>query len=113
MEYVSHKIIDSLFKKLSENATMSKIEKVSKVPLKNAIQRIIKSIEDPSNSKLINSHLIEPVSVSVSDHMRPYTLAITCTFASIACLLIILIGITAHTNRVVRSRPHIKVKELM
>ena len=104
MEYVSQKIINSLFKKLSENATMSKIEDLSRVPLTNAVQHIIKSVEDPSNSKLINSHLIEPVSESLHDNLKPYALAITCIFASIAILLVIVVGITAHTSRVLRRQ---------
>lgn len=99
LDYAGQKIVDSALKSLSDNATMSQIEALSDRPLKNAVQRILSSIEDPVNNELINTHLIQPISVYMHNSMKPYALAIICLFALITGLLLVVLAFTVRLHR--------------
>lgn len=101
MDYVGQRLVDSVLKKLSENATIAKLEIISKEPLKNAAKRFLDSIQDPANSEMIDSHFIQPISIYMHDNLKPYALAIICLFAIIAVLLFVVLGLAIHTRRTV------------
>ena len=108
MNYVGQKIVDSVLTSLSRNETMERIGKMSEPSVKLAIGQFIKSIEDPVNDDLINSHLIQPVSMYVSDRMKPHALTIVCLFAFIALILVVQLVLTVRSHRAVRKRMEIE-----
>ncbi len=108
MNYIGQKIVNGVLNSLSRNETMERIGKMSEPSIKLAIGQFVKSIEDPVNDDLINSHLVGPISMYVSDRMKPHALAIIVLFAFIALMLLLLTIITIKTHRVVRPQRKVK-----
>lgn len=104
MNYVGQKIVNGMLNSLSRNETMQRIGGISEPSIRMAIGQFIKSIEDPVINDLINSHLVQPVSVYVSDRLKPHALTIICLFAFIVLVLILQLIITVRTHRGMRKR---------
>ncbi len=103
MNYIGEKIVNGVLASLSRNETMERIRVLSEPSMKLAVGQLVNSIEDPVNNDLINTHLIGPMSIYVSDRMKPHAVIIICLFVSIAVVLVFLSVMTIKSGRTMRK----------